>query len=91
MASDLQPRSRTTVKDGLPMREFTLSDGTIIDVCQSGRCAGPGIGGQHFGTSYTYVRANGGEWRKGERSLHKTIQAIECCETLADFEELLNE
>ena len=90
MASDLQPRSRTTVKDGLPMREFTLSDGTIIDVHQSGRCAGPGVGGQHFGTSHTYVRANGGEWRKGG-SLHKTIQAIECCETLADFEELLNE
>jgi hypothetical protein len=80
-----------TMKDGLPMREFTLSDGTVIDVHQSGRCAGPGIGGQHFGTSYTYVRANGGEWQKGERSMYRTFEAIECCETLADFLELFNE
>jgi len=77
---------KLTVKDGIPCREWLLPDGTVIDTTRSGRCAGPGVGGQHFGTSYIYYRINGGEWLRpgfATRCEQTLFQWIDLCETLA--------
>jgi hypothetical protein len=70
-------------------RVFTLPDGSVVEYCRSGRCAGPsGVGGQHYGTTYLYYRVNGGKWHScpfALRNENKFAEWVACCENLSDF------
>ena len=71
------------------MREFVLPDGTVVELCMTGKVNGPGQKtGLCYGTNYPWYRVNGGEWRQSaQRSAMRFAEWCALCETVADFYE----
>lgn len=71
--------------------EFSDDPNDAVEVTASGAVTGPDQeGGQHFGTTYLYVRLPGGPWRRPEvRSKAEIRRRTLKCESAAEAIELL--
>lgn len=68
------------------IRTYALPDGNTVEATESGRCAGPGEGGQHYGTTYLYYRINGGPWEaSNHRARHRFEEWVALSNDLKDF------
>ncbi len=67
--------------------KFLLPDDTLIESIRSGNIHGPdGKTGLHYGTTYMWIRINGGEWRpSSHRNEMKLKSWTEICHNLQDF------
>lgn len=66
-----------------------LLDG-LVEVQMSGKSCPPGYVGQAGNMSTVWFRVDGGEWELSPgRSMHRTVEALECAGTVAEFRELI--
>ena len=74
------------------MTSKTLPDGTLVELVRSGKVYGPDSHCPlNYGTTYNYVRINGGEWQTGPRQAHRLIDWLDSCHTRNDLEYVLEE
>lgn len=66
-----------------------LPDG-LVEVRMSGKSCPPGFVGQAGNVSTVWFRVDGGEWEPSPwRSMHRTVECLECADTVAEFRELI--